>query len=333
MAKLKAEVTHAAHQREGASLRDRLFADVHRLSAWGSRLAPLSNVAHRIPGARWLLERTVGIARDRPLPTFHGTTFRDWFDRRGCRLSRSDASRSVVLYPDTFTNYNNPDAGRAAVRVLEAAGVHVTVPDGLGDTGRPAFSKGFLDRARATARENVEALAPAVADGRDVVVIEPSDAVMLQSDYLELLPGERTESVAANSYGICEYLDVFDLDEALPFEEAATADETLTYHGHCHQTATVKDHHAVGVLRRAGYAVDPLDSGCCGMAGSFGYEAEHASMSDVIASILFDQVADSDGDRVVAPGASCRTQLETRPGADGEPPTPIELVAAALAER
>ncbi|WP_152607278.1 heterodisulfide reductase-related iron-sulfur binding cluster, partial [Natrinema salifodinae] len=92
-----------------------------------------------------------------------------------------------------------------------------------------------------------------------------------------------------------------------------------------------KDHHAVGVLRRAGYAVEPLDSGCCGMAGSFGYESEHAAMSDAIADILYDQVAASDGDRVVAPGASCRTQLENRPGAPEEPPTPIELVAETLA--
>jgi Fe-S oxidoreductase len=119
------------------------------------------------------------------------------------------------------------------------------------------------------------------------------------------------------------------LDEAIDF---AARDDHLTYHGHCHQKATAKDHHAVGVLRRAGYRVDPLDSGCCGMAGSFGYEAEHYSMSRAIGDILFEQVTDSDGERVVAPGASCRTQLGDRPDADGEPPHPIETVADALAE-
>ncbi|MFP8951949.1 FAD-binding and (Fe-S)-binding domain-containing protein [Natrialbaceae archaeon A-arb3/5] len=328
MAKLKAEVTHEYHDRNGATLRDRLFANVATLSKWGSRLAPFSNTMAKLPGARTVLESTIGIAPDRSLPTFHNTTFRDWFVHRGgARVDEHEAERKAIVYPDTYTNYNHPEAGKAAVRVLEAAGVHVMVPDELGDTGRPAFSKGFLDQAKQTAVENVEHLAPLVADGWDVVVIEPSDAVMFQSDYLDLLSDDATRLVAETTYGVCEYVDTFRLDDEIPF----SADETsLTYHGHCHQKATRKDHHAVGVLRRAGYDVDPLDSGCCGMAGSFGYEAEHASMSDAIASILYEQVADSSGEQVVAPGASCRTQLENRPTASEEPPTPIELVADAL---
>ncbi|AEH36507.1 FAD-binding and (Fe-S)-binding domain-containing protein [Halopiger xanaduensis] len=330
MAKLKAEVTHEYHRRNGATLRDRLFANVATLSKLGSRFAPLSNLASKVPGARKLLEATVGIDSDRPLPTFAQTTFRDWFEHRGgCRIPEVEADRKAILYPDTYTNYSYPEAGKAAVRVLEAAGVHVALPDDpdLCDTGRPAFSKGFLEQARETAVENVEALAPRVADGWDVVVIEPSDAVMFQSDYLDLLDDEAAETLASGTYGVCEYLDTFRLDEEIAFDAPA---EALTYHGHCHQKSTAKDHHAVGVLRRAGYAVDPLDSGCCGMAGSFGYEAEHASMSDAIADILYEQVTESNGDRVVAPGASCRTQLEHRPTADEKPPTPIEAVAEAL---
>ncbi|NGM68229.1 FAD-binding protein [Natronolimnobius sp. AArcel1] len=343
MAKLKAEVTHEYHERNGATLRDRLFANVETLSKIGSRLAPLSNVGPKLPGARTLLEKTIGIASDRPLPTFSETTFCDWFEQRdgeavsetravtprargGAAVAEDEATRKAIVYPDTYTNYSNPAAGKAAVRVLEAAGIHVAVPDELGDTGRPAFSKGFLEQARSTAIDNVEALAPRVAEGWDVVVIEPSDAVMFQSDYLDLLGDEATETLAGGTYGICEYIDTFRLDNEISFDESA---ERLTYHGHCHQKATAKDHHAVGVLRRAGYGVDPLDSGCCGMAGSFGYEAEHASMSDAIAAILYEQIDDSDGDRVVAPGASCRTQLEHQPGGK-KPPTPIELVADAL---
>jgi Fe-S oxidoreductase len=184
-----------------------------------------------------------------------------------------------------------------------------------------------------------------------VVVVEPSDAVMFQSDYLDLLPaaqreptgtvaagegGEQpamdggesaVETVAGNTYGVCEYIDRFRLDEEMAFGEP---DESLTYHGHCHQKATKKDHHAVGVLRRAGYAVDALDSGCCGMAGSFGYEAEHLSMSHAIADVLYGQVDESDGDRVVAPGASCRSQLGERE--EREPPHPVEKVADALVD-
>jgi Fe-S oxidoreductase len=148
---------------------------------------------------------------------------------------------------------------------------------------------------------------------------------MFQSDYLDLLSGEDVQRVAANAYGVCEYLDLTRLDEAIAFD---APEETLTYHGHCHQKATKKDHHAVGVLRRAGYGVDPLDSSCCGMAGSFGYEAEHYSMSKAIASILYDQVDRSDGDSIVAPGASCRSQLKDYEGE--EPPHPVERLADAL---
>jgi len=328
MAKLKAEVEHAAHQEDGASLRDRLFAEVDALNRIGSRLAPLSNWAMAVPGARALLETTAGIARERSLPAFHRESFADWFAARGgAGVPESEAARTALLFPDTYTNHNHPEAGKATVRVLEAAGVHVRVPDGVTSTGRPAHSKGFLDRSRERARTNVDALAPRVADGWDVVLVEPSDAVMLQSDYLDLLSGEAAERVAANTYGVCEYLDRFEFD--LAFD---APDERLTYHGHCHQKATAKDGHAAAVLRSAGYDVDELDSGCCGMAGSFGYEAEHYSLSRAIGRILFEQVDDSPGDAVVAPGASCRTQLGDRPGADGEPPHPIEKLAAALAE-
>ncbi|WP_136715727.1 FAD-binding and (Fe-S)-binding domain-containing protein [Halorientalis salina] len=328
MAKLKAELTHEYHQREGTNRRERLFANVDRLSALGSRLAPLSNWLPKVPGVRGFMEKTLGIARERSLPTFRRSTFVDWFEEHDPAIPASDADHRVLLVPDTYTNYSRPEAGKAAVAVLEAAGVHVDVPSSLSDSGRAAFSKGFLDRARETAAANVETLAPKVRDGWDVVVVEPSDAVMYQSDYLDLLDGDDAEHVAANSYGVLEYVDTKRLDDAVAFD---APDAHLTYHGHCHQKAVTKDHHAVGVLRRAGYAVDPLDSGCCGMAGSFGYETEHYSMSQAIGDVLFDQVDASPGAEVVAPGASCRTQLGDRPDAEGKPPHPIEKVAEALA--
>ncbi|MBV0903023.1 FAD-binding and (Fe-S)-binding domain-containing protein [Haloarcula salina] len=328
MAKLKAEVTHAYHQEHGVSLRDRVFANVDTLFALGSRIAPVANALSSLPGADRLLGATVGIARERDTPTLHRETFVDWFERRGTTVPAVDAERSAVLFPDAYTNYAHLDVGKAAVAVLEAADVHVTVLGDHTDSGRPAYSKGMLDHARATAETNVDALADHVRDGRDVVFVEPSDAVMVQYDYPDLLghDDEQTATVAANTYGFCEYLDRHDLDRRIDWTDA---DRSLTYHGHCHQKATKKDHHAVGVLRRAGYAVDPLDSGCCGMAGSFGYEAEHYSMSRAIGDILFQQVDDSAGDQVVAPGTSCRTQLGDR-GERPEPPHPAETLAEAL---
>ncbi|MFC4451246.1 FAD-binding and (Fe-S)-binding domain-containing protein [Halorussus aquaticus] len=342
MAKLKVEVEREYKERHGATLRDRAFANIDALSKVGSALAPVANWGQNLPGARTLLEKTVGIARERSLPAFESETFRDWFEERGgARVSEAEAERRAVLFPDTYTNYNKPETGKAAVRVLEAAGVHVTVPDVTG-SGRPPHSKGFVEKARDIASRNVDALSEYVADGRDVVVVEPSDAVMFQSDYLDLLGGaerapesaggqasgvtnDDVEALARNTYGVCEYLDTFRLGESVTWTAPA---ESLTYHGHCHQKSVKKDHHAVGVLRRAGYDVEPLDSGCCGMAGTFGYEAEHYSMSQAIGRILFDQIEESDGDAVTAPGASCRTQLGDE--YDEDVPHPVEKLASAL---
>jgi FAD/FMN-containing dehydrogenase/Fe-S oxidoreductase len=328
MAKLKTEVKHAYHEREGVSPRERLFANVETVSKVGSALAPVSNWAQQLPGADWLGERLLGIAPERDLPHFSRETLVDWFDDRGPQVSEAEADHKVVLYPDTYTNYSYPEPGKAAVRVLEAAGVHVQVPDDLGPTGRPAFSQGLLDVARDRARTTVDALAPRVGDGWDVVFVEPSDAVMLQDEYLDFFPEDpRAAALAEHAHGVCEYLDVHRLDEAVDW---AAPDEPLTYHGHCNQQAVGRDHHAVGVLRRAGYPVEPVDSSCCGMAGSFGYEAEHYSLSKAIGRVLYDQADDSDGETVVAPGASCRTQLTDHVGE--QPPHPVEKLAAALGE-
>jgi len=324
LAKLKVEVANEHHARHGASLRDRVVANVDTLSRLGSATAPLSNWLARVPGARWLLEQTLGIARERDLPAFHRASFADWLEAREPAVPAADADRRVLLHADTYTNYNHPDAGRAAVRVLEAAGVHVRLAP-IRDSGRPAYSKGFLADAREAAASNVAALAPELEAGWDLVTVEPSDAVMLQSDYADLLDTADVATVATNSYGLCEYLDVHDLLDGVDLDPR---EETLTYHGHCHQKATKKDGHAAAVLETAGYAVDRLDSGCCGMAGSFGFEAEHFSLSMAIAAILEEQIAASHGETVVAPGASCRGQLGQRRGQ--EPPHPAEKLAAAL---
>ena len=328
MAKLKTEVKHEYHQREGVPLRDKLFANVETLYSLGSTFAPLSNLATKLPGSSLLMEKTLGIARERDLPTFSRNTLTKWDQNRTPAVSEADADRKALLIADPYTNYTQPEVGKAAVQTLEAAGVHVEIPDGVTDSGRPAHSKSLLDRARATASENVDALAPRVADGWDVVSVEPSDAVMYQQDYLDLLSGEDAERVADNTYSIMEYLDSFRLDEELDTD----VDGDLAYHGHCHQTAAGREHHAVGVLRRAGYAVDVLDTTCCGMAGSFGYEAEHYSMSQAIGQLLFDAADDSPAQEVVAPGTSCRSQLADYEQQHGKPPHPIEKVADALVD-
>jgi FAD/FMN-containing dehydrogenase/Fe-S oxidoreductase len=328
LAKLKAEVKHQYHEREGASLRDRLFANIDRVAAVGSTLAPVANAVSSLPGSGRLLERVGGIAADREPPTFAAESFETWFSRRGSRVAPEDAEHRVLLFPDTYTNHVYPDAGKAAVRVLEAAGVHVAVPFDVAPSGRASYSGGFLDVARERAAHNVDLFAPLVEEGWSVVFVEPSDAVMFQDEYGDLLSGEEVGRVGAASYGVLEFLDTYRLDDSLPVRDV---DARVTYHGHCNQKALNRDHHAAAVLDRVGYTVDALDSGCCGMAGSFGYEAEHYDLSQAIGEILFAQVDESGGDVVAAPGASCRTQLDDRDGAT-RPPHPVELVEEALSK-
>jgi Fe-S oxidoreductase len=328
MAKLKAELKREYHEREGVGLRERLFANVDRLSALGSKTAPLSNWLASLPGASAVAERALGIASERSLPEFRRESLEDWFDARGGpRVAAEDAEDAVLLFPDTYTNYSYPEPGKAAVRVLEAADVRVELAS-VGPTGRAAYSQGLLDVAADRAHALVDDVAPRVADGRSLLFVEPSDAAMVRDETPDLVGDDRrdaAETVAAGALGICEYLDRARADERIAFDAPG---ESLAYHGHCHQKALGTDHHAVGVLRRAGYDVDPLDSGCCGMAGSFGYEAEHYDLSQDIGEILFEQVAASDGD-VVAPGGSCRAQLGDRADAD-RPPHPVEKLADAL---
>jgi len=327
LAKLKAEVTHEYHQQEGIPLRDRLFANVDRLYGLGSTVAPLSNWATAVPGAQLLMEKTLGIARERDLPTFERHTFQDWADDRSPQVSENLATRKALVVADPYTNYTQPEVGKAAVRVLEAAGVHVAVSRDVTDSGRPAHSKGMLDHARSTAESNVAALTDWIEEGWDVVSLEPSDAVMYQSDYRDLLAGDGVDAVAANTYDVMEYLDRFDLADGIGVDGPG---ETLAYHGHCHQTAVKREHHAVAVLEAVGYDVDELDSTCCGMAGSFGYEAEHYAMSRAIGSLLFAQLRESPAETVVAPGTSCRSQLLERDNNDEKPPHPVEKVAESL---
>ncbi|MFW5938443.1 MAG: FAD-binding and (Fe-S)-binding domain-containing protein [Halanaeroarchaeum sp.] len=326
MAKLKVEIKHEYHQRHGLTLRERLFGDFERVSRIGSMLAPVSNWATKIPGARAFAESTLGIASDRSLPEFTRDTLERW-DASRTASTGDEADRRVLLVPDPTTNYVDTGPGKAAVEVLEAANCRVELAPGAAESGRSAYSNGLLERAREQARDTLETLAPRVEEGWDVVFVEPSDAVMLQDEYYDLLPDDdRVPRVGSNTYGVMEYLDRYDLDGNVDWE---TPSASVTYHGHCHQKSANTDHHAAAVLERAGYEVDELDSSCCGMAGSFGYEAEHYELSMAVGDIVFDQVEASDGERLTTPGTSCRTQFGDSDVVD-DPRHPIEELAAAL---
>ena len=307
MAKLKYEFLNHYHSKNGLPLRNRLFGHIATLSRLGSRLAPLSNWIAASWPSRLLMEWLAGIDRRRPLPAFASQTFTDWFDGRKPRM---DAPRgSVVLFHDTFMTYNTPEIGQAAVELLEAAGYRVELVDKT-CCGRPLISKGMLGEAKAHAEWNVARLLPWVARGIAIVGLEPSCLLTLRDEYVDLLRTDEAREVARASFLLEEFL----LRErarglTLPFQRGT---RRALLHGHCHQKALVGTAPTVAALTWAGFEVTEVDSGCCGMAGSFGFEKEHYDISVSLGNRrLAPAVNGAPADtEVIAPGISCRQQIQ-----------------------
>jgi iron-sulfur cluster protein len=317
---------------DGPGLQKRLFGNFETLAKTGSAFAPLSNwIANAAPTAA-LLERVAGVARERDLPAFQRTTLVNWAEKRD-RIPPADPDRKVVLYPDLYTNYVDVERGTAAVRTLEALGAEVLVPPVPG-TGRAPLSQGMIDTARAKAAGVSDELGPYVEAGYDVVVIEPSDLAMFREDYRRLLPEERFEALAENSYEVIEYVfgllengtDADALDVASDDEpDNVGADATVAYHSHCQQRTLGLDTYSVAVLEQCGYDVWTSDAECCGMAGSFGYKQQYYHLAMDVGSNLAAGIREADADHVVASGTSCTDQIGDL--LDEQPQHVVELIA------
>jgi Fe-S oxidoreductase len=237
----------------------------------------------------------------------------------------------VVLFHDTFLNFNFPEIGQAAVRLLEAAGYEpLLVPREC--CGRPMISKGLLERARVNARLNVERLAPHAAQGIPIVGFEPSCILTFRDEYPDLLQGPDVLKVAARSFLFDEF--IAQARQAGRFDARfREGPRKILLHGHCHQKAVVGVEPSLAALRLIpGAAVEVVDSGCCGMAGAFGYEREHYEISMTIgARRLFPAVQAQPADAVIAAaGVSCRAQIAQ--GTGRKALHPVEILAAALAD-
>ncbi|MDR5695889.1 MAG: FAD-linked oxidase C-terminal domain-containing protein [Armatimonadota bacterium] len=321
MAKLKYEFLHHYYQRHGVPLRARLFAHIHTLYQLGARFAPLSNVIIHSRPARWVLHRTLRISR-RPLPAFARPTFQAWWERRPV-LRSEFPNGEVALFVDTFMNYLVPDVGKAAVEVLERSGYRVLPVFGL-CCGRPAISKGLLDLARRQAERNILALAPYRERGIPLVGCEPSCILTFRDEVPDLLRSEEARSLAKQTYLFEEFLLQRWRGQGLP-QGFQRKDNRLFFHGHCHQKAIAGTRASVELLRLAGFNVQEVDAGCCGMAGSFGYEAEHEEISLAIAGLrLVPAIRNTPPEvDVVAPGISCRQQIAFTTGRQAYHPAEI----------
>ena len=307
MARMKLEWIHQYRKTHAPTMRDRLVAGLPDYAPWLASVPWLANLRNRAPGLAALGEKLFGLSAKRPLPEWRSDRFRD-------AEAATTADATVVLFADTFNRYFEPENLRAAVRVLEALGhkVQVASPAGGGRPlccGRTWLATGHVERARAEARRLIEALAPALDRGLPVVGLEPSCLYTLQDEYRALGLGPAADRLA-------DAVVLFEEFVARSADAARKAFRPLArralLHGHCHQKA----YGAMPAVQRAlalvpGLEVATVESSCCGMAGSFGYEAEHheVSMRMAEAALLPAVRAAPQDTLIVADGTSCRHQI------------------------
>lgn len=309
MAKFKSEFLYHYQEKHGYSWRTLLFGHIGRVNSWMSPFASFFNQLNQSylakKGFQWL-----GISTHRSLPLLAPQRFSQWFTNYN---QSSSYQKSVVLFNDTFTEFNHPEIGQAAVRLLNALGYQVIVPK-WSCCGRPALSKGLLPTARKQANQLIQTLEPYVQKGIPIIGLEPSCLLTIRDDYRSVI-GEQTEMldhIISHCLTLDEFLaQLVDQGELLlPFQ---AIQRKIKVHGHCYQKALVGMKPTMKVLQSIpGFSVEEIPSGCCGMAGSFGYEAEHEAISMQIGELcLFPAIRSSESeDWIIASGTSCRHQIK-----------------------
>jgi FAD/FMN-containing dehydrogenase/Fe-S oxidoreductase len=318
VSRMKIEFLHHYRERHGLPLRERLIASLPSYAPVAARVASVLNGLSAMPGSAWLRERLLGLAADRSLPRWSSMPFTR--DRSSCppgTLSEPD-DRTVLLWADTFNNHFEPEVLRAARRVLEAAGKTVVVAPARPDDPEPArplccgrtwLAAGQVDRARAELTRTLDALTAPACASLPLVGLEPACLFTFRDEASALGLGERAADLAARAVMFEEYLAV---ERAAGRLELPLRDQTgvdVHVHGHCHQKAFGTADRAVAALKLLpGATVHPIASGCCGMAGAFGFQAETRSASRAMAALdLLPSLAALPQDAlVVADGSSCR---------------------------
>ena len=326
MAKMKVEFLHHYKARYGYSVKDKLVAYLPDYAAWASRFAPLINLRDRIPGLATLSEKLFGFSARRTLPQWQTKNFFNSAPVSATGAEVLAASKPVVLFVDTFNGYFESDNAISALKVLQAAGytAHVatkTIADGKAlCCGRTFLASGMVDEAKAKGRELVDALLPFAEKGIAIVGLEPSCLLTMRDEMLVMGLGEAAQTISRQALLLEEFLAREAVAGQLETLKAALQPVTrpILLHGHCHQKAFGAVSPILEVLKLIpGAKLELIESSCCGMAGSFGYEASHYEVSMQMAELsLLPAVRQQPDAIVVADGTSCRHQI--RDGAQRE---------------
>lgn len=331
--RLKAEWQQHHYDTHGVPFRSRLvagFATVMRLAS----IAPMIyNQVVTSPMLSGLVKRVSGFAVKRSLPTLHAMTLKAWVAKHANPTALSYHHGRVHLFCDEFTNYNDTEIGIAAVQLLNRLGYEVVIPKHV-ESGRAHFSKGLIRDARKLSIRNVELLNDVVSDAAPLVGIEPSAILGFRDEYVALMPDHMKEparQLAKRALLIDEFI-VREVEAGRITRDAFTTESrTIMLHGHCHQKAVASMESTIKMLELpVHYRVSCLPTGCCGMAGSFGYEAEHFDVSQKIGElVLFPSVRAATNDTIIAaPGTSCRHQIIDGTGRRAH--HPIEILHSSL---
>ena len=280
------------------------FGNIDVWARLASKAPGLFNLTTQLPFLRDISKLVAGIPRERSIPAFAPQTFRDWFSRRE---RRNPQAMPVLLWPDTFNNYFLPDTAKAAVRVLESAGYRVTLPQANLCCGRPLYDWGMLDRAKNLLLKILRTLETEIKQNVPIVVLEPSCAAVFRDELLNLFPNdERAHRLSQQTFLLSEFLE----QKATHFPLPKLARKALV-HGHCHHKSIMRMSDEESVLRKMGIDFQTPAPGCCGMAGSFGFERDKYQTSLAIGELeLLPAVRKASPDcLIVANGFSCREQI------------------------
>lgn len=313
LATYKAEFLAHYYEHKRRPLRAYAFGLIDRWARVASSAPGLANFANA-PLLSAIGRRVLGIAKERRLPRFAAQSFQAWAERRGvASLQQNGAAgaaagkRSVILWADTFNNYFHPETSRAALDVLSYAGFNVVVPREHLCCGRPLYDFGMLDRARRYLQQVMAVLGPSIDAGIPVVVLEPSCASVFRDELRGLFPDDpRAERLRNQTFLLSELLA-----QHAPEYQPKRLERPVLLHGHCHQKALMKTGHAEALLKKMGTKLQTLDSGCCGMAGPFGFEQEKFAVSQAIGErVLLPAVREASAETlIVTDGFSCREQI------------------------
>lgn len=314
IAKLKAEFTNGYQKANGVSMRTKLFAGIDRINQINSHFPSVANFLMNGKLTSGWMKKLIGVHPKRKFPDLYRTTLRRWFKKHQPRSSVNGEKGSVLLFCDEFTNYHDVQIGIDTIELLEELGYQVQLPKHL-ESGRAAISKGRLDYARQVAIKNVELLSEHVSNNQPLIGLEPSAILTFRDEYLDLVPSSMRDTAVELS-GHVLMLDEFISREIakgnLSSDQFKGQARIIRLHGHCHQKALASLKPTVQALQLPkNYRVKLIPSGCCGMAGSFGYEHDHYEISMKIGElVLFPAIRNEPAESIIAaPGTSCRHQI------------------------